>query len=580
MALLIALAPAADAVAAGSPHPPPGSNALPTPDPVSPIIFNPRSMTKPPQGFAVSAAQAIRAADRTRIAKRVRAHYSGITVRPFITPIGLPDYPYWHWDLFYNSHGKHVAEVEVGAAGGVLRVASGPDVGWGIVRGDPGVLGGKLNAPYVWLPLCLLFVVPFFDPRRRRRLLHLDLAVLLLFGASHYFFNLGKPAVSVPLVYPFLVYVLVRMVLAALRPRQRSGELVPYASTPFLMTGVALLVVMRIAFGIAGSHTLDISAAGVVGADRVWHGLPLYVDNDYHGDTYGPVNYLAYVPFERIAPSDAHGVDPAAKMATLTFDLLIVLGLYLLGRQTRAGPRGHRLGVILAYAWVAYPYTALVIASNTNDALVPLFVIYALLAARWAGARGALAALAGLAKFAPLLLAPTLLAGRRAFRGRGAIFAAAAFALVSVALIAPFWPAGGLRELWNTTLGFQAHRTSPVTLWGRHPDLTWLQTVADVVAVAIAIAAAFVPRRRTTGQLAALCGATLAAAQIAGNYWMYFYLAWLAPFVFIALFEEYPVLGPVQASVTRSLRKPVSTSQPESVTTTRSSILTPSDSGT
>ena len=49
-------------------------------------------------------------------------------------------------------------------------------------------------------------MAPFVDPRRPFRLLHLDLLVLLGFGVSEYFFNKGNVDVSVPLVYPLLVY--------------------------------------------------------------------------------------------------------------------------------------------------------------------------------------------------------------------------------------------------------------------------------------------------------------------------------------------------------------------------------------
>ena len=52
-----------------------------------------------------------------------------------------------------------------------------------LARGYSGAIAQKVNAPYVWLPLCLLFLLPFFDPRRPFRLLHLDLLVLLGLGA-------------------------------------------------------------------------------------------------------------------------------------------------------------------------------------------------------------------------------------------------------------------------------------------------------------------------------------------------------------------------------------------------------------
>ena len=71
-----------------------------------------------------------------------------------------------------------------------------------------------------------------------------------------------------------------------------------------------------------------------------------------------------------------------------------------------------------------------------------------------------------------------------------------------------------------------------------------------------------------------------AAAQIPANYWIYFYIAWFAPFLFISLFEEYRDLGPRdQDSVTSDFVKPLMISQPSSVTATRSSIRTPSTPG-
>ena len=122
------------------------------------------------------------------------------------------------------------------------------------------------------------------------------------------------------------------------------------------------------------------------------------------GDTYGPVAYAAYVPFEAIWPWRGTWDDlPAAHAAAVVFDLGSALLLYVLGRRLR----GRELGLLFAYLWMTYPFTLLVANSGANDALVALLV----LAARCSRRRGrslvaALIALAGLTKFAPLALAP------------------------------------------------------------------------------------------------------------------------------------------------------------------------------
>ena len=553
------------------------ADTLPQPNDIAPQIFPPASQTKPPPGFQASARDAIRIAATVPQVRKARSHHPAMVARAYISPLKLRSGTFYHWEVYYSDKGKQLVEVDSDPAGRPLEVQTYPDVGWTLLRGYPGVLGRKLNAPYIWLPLCLLFLLPFVDPRRPWRLLHLDLLVLLGFGISQIFFTAGKPDVSVPLVYPFLAYVVVRALFAAFAPQRRAGPLIPYAPTRLLAVAVVVLLGLRIAFGFADSATFDISSAGVIGADRIEHGLPLYQENDYHGDTYGPVNYLMYVPFELAEPYKPGGdVGPAARPATLFFDLLTVIGLFLLGRRLRAGPAGTRLGVALAYGWTAFPYSALVIAANTNDTLVPLFVVYALLLLHSPPLRGAFAAVASLAKFAPAAVAPVLIAGRARLTPRNALVAGGAFAVVGAAIVVPFIPDGGVRELWNTTLGFQIDRTSPLSLWIRAPQLDFLRPVLGALAAGLIVGAAFVPRRRSASQIAALCAAILAAVQIPSNYWLYFYLVWFAPFLLVALFEEYRELGPGQSSVTRSLVNPVRISQPSSVTATRSSMRTPS----
>jgi hypothetical protein len=106
-----------------------------------------------------------------------------------------------------------------------------------------------------------------------------------------------------------------------------------------------------------------------------------------------------------------------------------------------------------------------------------------------------------------------------------------------------YLPDGGLREFYDTTVGYQLGRYSPFSLWGRCPGLGWVATVLKVAAAGLAVAVAFVPRQRDTARMAALGAAVLIATQIPVVHWFYFYVVWFAPFVLVALFAEYRVRG-------------------------------------
>src|SRR5205823_6720081 len=131
----------------------------------------------------------------------------------------------------------------------------------------------------------------------------------------------------------------------------------------------------RVALNVVDSNVIDVGYAGVIGAHHVAKGQQLY---DGHfakdppaGDTYGPADYLAYLPFERtFGWSGKWDSLPAAHAAAIAFDLLTLIGMFLLGRRIRPGPEGRLLGAALAYAWTAYPYSLFVLMTNSNDSLV------------------------------------------------------------------------------------------------------------------------------------------------------------------------------------------------------------------
>jgi hypothetical protein len=104
-------------------------------------------------------------------------------------------------------------------------------------------------------------------------------------------------------------------------------------------------------------------------------------------------------------------------------------------------------------------------------------------------------------------------------------------------------PDGGLRELYDTTIGFQLGRVSAFSLWTLHPSLEWLQLVLKVAAAGLAIAVAFVPRRRDARQVVALAAAVLIAVQLPAPHWFYFYLVWVAPLVLAGVMSAYRETG-------------------------------------
>src|SRR5207237_3971829 len=105
-----------------------------------------------------------------------------------------------------------------------VEVWTGVQAAWQMARGLPGAFGRKVNSPLVWIPLMLAFFLPFFDCRRPFRLFHLDLLVLLSFSLSHVFFNRGDIDTSVPLVYPPLAYLFVRMAMIAYGRRRAPPQ--------------------------------------------------------------------------------------------------------------------------------------------------------------------------------------------------------------------------------------------------------------------------------------------------------------------------------------------------------------------
>ena len=494
----------------------------------------------PPTGRRLSADRVLQIAQALPKMRAVRREYPGSYGGAYLKgPLR------WQVSFFSKKGAKEIGQVIIAdASGRVLEQWTGFQVAWTMARGYPGAFGEHVNALYIWLPLCFLFFLPFVDWRRPLALLHLDLLVLLSFSISLAFFNHAQIYASVPLAYPPLLYLLARM-LALTRRRSSSPHLRLLIPAPWLALGVVFLLGFRIALNVTDANVIDVGYAGVIGAQRIVDGKPLYggypADNE-HGDTYGPVNYEAYVPFEQIFGWSGTWDDlPAAHAAAVVFDLLAVMLMFLLGRRVR----GPTLGIALAYAWVSYPFTLFALESDSNDTLVAVLVLAAILFATSPRARGVFAALAGLTKFAPLALAPLLATdGLRdergwvsiaAMRSRSFALFVLAFAGAAALVSIPGLAHDSLHTFYDRTILYQSNRGSPFSVWGLYGGLHGLQLAAQLVAVALALALAVVPRRLDLPGLAAACAAVVIATQLGIEHWFYLYIPWFFGLVMIAL---------------------------------------------
>src|SRR5215211_7899521 len=414
--------------------------------------------------------------------------------------------------------GKEVATVGVDDKTWVLDyVYTGDQVGWNLARGVRGAYGKEANYWWVWLPLALAFAAAFWRTDKLFSMRNLDVVALLGFLVSHGFFREGIVYEAVILWYPPLVYLLVRTLLMGFG----IGERVENTSN--LPTW--LLMVLA---GLAGG----------VGADRILNGtipyghMPADVGT---GDTYGPLNYLLYVPFVLMFGfSGEWDFLPAAHALTLFSFVAGAMALFITGYRL-SGKEG---AAALVFAWAAFPYTVYATNNNTNDIIVAAVSAVGIAAAASPIARGASIAAGFAVKLYPLVLGPLWITYQG--RGRKPIVD---FVLGGVGVVlVTFWvvlldghPIESAELFYDKTLAFQGDRTSPWTLYSQVPELAFLQRPLMALAIFLSILLAFVPRKKTLRRLSALSAALVIAFQLTVNYWFYSYITWFEPFVFVSL---------------------------------------------
>ena len=120
---------------------------------------------------------------------------------------------------------------------------------------------------------------------------------------------------------------------------------------------------------------VDVGTASALGANKILHGQSLYYPSVGHPDTYGPIDYLVYVPFLALSwhvswsylLPRARGDDHVRPADDRRADLA--------GHTAARRSRRMRLGLLLAWLWAACPFSVLDMEKSTNDRLVALIVV-------------------------------------------------------------------------------------------------------------------------------------------------------------------------------------------------------------
>ena len=345
-----------------------------------------------------------------------------------------------------------------------------------------------------------------------------------------------------------------------------------------LIAATVFLGGFRVGLNVRTSDVIDVGYSGVIGADLIWHGQSPYghfpiegnrpkcgpADSTGEvrdriqtngrcesanplGDTYGPVSYIAYLPgYWIFGWSGKWDSLPSVHLTSLLFDGLALLGLGLAGRRLGGSRHGPRLGATLAFAWAAWPFTQYASNSNTNDAIMPAFLIWGFLLLTSPAVRGISVALSGWTKFASLLVVPLWSGYPEARRGRDAArfllwFAASTVLVFFVFFLEPS-PLHAARVFFDRTVRFQVGRDSPFSIWdwGQYhargiPSLKIVQHALEALLVLSALALGIWPRRRSPLRMAAFTALLLIGFELVLTHWSYLYLPWFFPFVALTL---------------------------------------------
>jgi hypothetical protein len=387
-----------------------------------------------------------------------------------------------------------------------------------------------------------------------RRIRNLDALALAGFTANIAAVNAGLVSLSVLLSVPLLVYLGARCLLVALRapaPQPEQVALLRWVSARMerperlrltaLLTGAALLATTVIT--LTSTHVSAEAVASLSGATDLLHWTLPYGHIHYivHGDTYPLLNYILYVPGALLGPvsnpfDSTAGALPVAAVASL----VTAAALWVLARRRLRCGQMASMGVVLA--WAVFP-PVLLTAAGGNDDVVLAAILAWMLVLLASSSRSLLALTAAIwTKVVPLILLPLWFVRKERMRAREVVPAV----LVSLVLCGYLVALGGpgsvtrmIADIW-----FPFHRGSLYAPWYAF-SVEWLQPLVQAAVLAL-LAWVLLRLRRDpspwadTARAAGIFATFLLGAQIAANQWTFTYLAWVYPFIAIALLVDRP----------------------------------------
>ncbi len=150
LAVLAAFAATAQAQTAATSTVPQATALPPLPALNGPATPPPAEPPARPSDFAIDGRQAVRIADTDPNVQAARAEHGQLTSSLEIEP--------GQWQVGFFADGRKVVLVAVdGVTGKIVDSWTGSAVDWPMARGRTGQFGHILNAPYVWIPMALVF---------------------------------------------------------------------------------------------------------------------------------------------------------------------------------------------------------------------------------------------------------------------------------------------------------------------------------------------------------------------------------------------------------------------------------------